>query len=111
MKALTAGYDYLLNVIGNGPGATARLTLQGDMAGVTVQEVCRALIDHFQHVPGPHDNFAILRHLRCIMIELEERAARKRNEYFPPTHEVELEPPCSYCGYIHDPQIRCWGEG
>lgn len=85
-------------------------------AGVTTQEVLRALIERTKYVNGQRDdpaNYHVLRDLRSALVELEIRAHRERGDQATGTRiaalcEPEMEPTCQTCGHVFCQEKHAW---
>ena len=77
-------------------------------AGVTTQEVLRALIDRTKYVNGQKEdpaNYHVIRDLRSALVELEMRAHRERGDGGTAARVAALDQPetietCHRCGHV-----------
>lgn len=127
MKALVPGHVYLLDQLDTF-GDISRQSLafvkrigegypgnaEPAHCGVTVQEVCRMLIDRLQYVSGQAEHMGdemsvnvdreCIEFLRSVIRLLEFRAAVRHgrpNPFLGPEYKApELEPICRGCGHV-----------
>jgi hypothetical protein len=115
MKCVDAGHKYkLASLDGDAVQTLTFVKRYGDKypgnnnayPGVTIQEVCRVLIDRLKYVnaqmPAPETGSAIWL-LRKVIWILEKRAARLHNRAWStdmPVVGIEFEKQCPHCGHI-----------
>lgn len=114
MKIIDPGHDYeLAHLDGT---RTSRLTFVkregpsyprnvGHHEGTNIQEVLRALIDRVKYLDAQiydERNNAVISHLRCCLLLLEERAAERHGTELrlATMKSIEELPVCEKCGHI-----------
>lgn len=117
METIDPGHVYALTCL-DSPGVDRKVMLtfvkregegypgnEGHFPGTTTQEVLRALIDRTKYVNNQiydQRNMQVLYHLRCAILELELRAAKRhgRKLFDFDLSKIENKMVCRKCGHI-----------
>lgn len=113
MNVIDPGHVYELDVLDGHAPAPLRFVKRegpgypgnvGHHAGITVQEVLRALIDRTRYLDRQEpssENARALAHLQAALWEYEARTTRKRGMAMTARLEtIERAPVCRRCGHV-----------